>query len=212
METQIKVLLVDDHNLVTEAWTALLSQTPGLLVLGSTDNAESAVAMCLEHRPDVVLMDINLNGCSGLDATEKICNILPKTKVIGLSLHDNVSIVKRIISLGALGYVSKNATKRELVEAIKCVHAGEKYIAESIKNKFFSDMVFKEVDESNKELTFKEIEIVKLIADGLTSKDIATKIFISPRTVDTHRHNILKKLKLQNAAQLSSWARENGLI
>lgn len=212
MENQIKILLVDDHNLVTEAWTALLNLSPEILVLGSTDTADKALEMCLSHRPDVVLMDINLKEGSGLDATEKICNALPKTKVIGLSLHDNVSIVKRIISLGALGYVGKNATKRELIEAIKTVHNGEKYIAESIKNKFFLDNVFRDEEKSDEDLTFKEIEIVKLIADGLTSKDIASKIFISPRTVDTHRHNILKKLKLQNAAQLSSWAREKGLF
>ncbi len=212
MENRIKILLVDDHNLVTEAWTALLSQTPGIEVVGSSDNAETALEMCLQHRPDVVLMDINLKGSSGLEATERICNVLPKTKVIGLSLHDDVAIVKRIISLGALGYVSKNATRRELVDAIRSVHQGEKYIAESIKDKFFSDMVLREAGQSVQELTLKEMEIVKLIANGLTSKDIATKIFISPRTVDTHRHNILKKLQLQNAAQLSSWAREKGLF
>lgn len=212
MENRIRVLLVDDHNLVTEAWTALLSQTDGIKVIGSADNAESALQMCLDERPDVVLMDINLKGSSGLEATEKICNTVPKTKVIGLSLHDDVAIVKRIISLGAMGYVSKNATRRELEEAIISVHSGEKYIAETIKDKFFSDMVLRESGQGAQELTLKEMEIVKLIANGLTSKDIATKIFISPRTVDTHRHNILKKLQLQNAAQLSSWAREKGLF
>lgn len=212
MSEDIKVLIVDDHKLISEAWSSLLSSSPGFKVVGTADNAEDAYLMAMAHRPDTVLMDINLKNSSGFDATEKICNSLPKTRVIGLSLHDDINYVKKFLSLGAKGYLTKNTSKTELIEAIHSVHSGETFIAADIKDKFFTSLLNIDNTESKKELTMKEIEIVKLISNGMTSKEIADKLFISPRTVETHRHNILKKLELSNAAQLSSWAKEKGFI
>ena len=212
MSEDIKVLIVDDHKLISEAWSSLLSSSPGFKVLGTADNADDAYSLTLSFRPDIVLMDINLKNSTGFDATEKICNSLPKTRVIGLSLHDDINYVKKFLSLGAKGYLTKNTSKNELIEAIKTVYSGETFIAADIKDKFFTSLLNIDNSESKKELTLKEIEIVKLISAGMTSKEIAEKLFISPRTVETHRHNILKKLDLSNAAQLSSWAKEKGFI
>jgi len=212
MESEIKVLIVDDHNLVAQAWASLLENAHGIKAVGIADNADDAYNFCIQHKPDVVLMDINLNGSSGLDATERITNNLAKTRVIGLSLHDDISYVKKFLSLGARGYLTKNTNKTELVEAIRKVQEGEIYIAHEIKDRYFTSLLDVNNKEGKKELTLKEIEIVKLIAKGLTSKEIGEKIFISPRTVETHRHNILKKLDIPNAAQLSSWAKEKGYI
>mgnify|MGYP002628304837 CR=1 FL=1 len=214
MEDQIKIILVDDHKLVTEAWTALLNLEEGLTVVGTADNADSALELCIKLNPDIVLMDINLNDSNGLDATESICARMAKTKVIGLSLHDDIAIVKRLMNKGARGYLSKNSSKVELMEAINTVLAGDIYLGSNVRNKLFSETLMspKESAVEKKELTIKEIEIVKNIANGMTSKEIAEKSFISVRTVETHRHNILKKLNLQNAAQLSSWAREKGFF
>lgn len=212
MEPEIKVLIVDDHKLITEAWTSLLENAPGIKAVGTADNAQDAYDFCMQYKPDVVLMDINLKGSSGLDAAERINNNLAKTRIIGLSLHDDISYVKKFLSIGAKGYLTKNTTKAELTDAIHKVHAGEIYIALEIKDRYFASLLNIGNEESKKELTLKEIEIVKLISQGLTSKDIADKIFISPRTVETHRHNILKKLNIPNAAQLSSWAKEKGYI
>ena len=213
MENEIRVLIVDDHKLIAEAWSSLLEHVDGIKVIGTADNAQDAFDFCMEHKPEIVLMDINLKGGSnGLEATEKIYNSLAKTRVIGLSLHDDISFVKKFLSIGAKGYLTKNTNKTELVEAIMKVHQGESYIAAEIKDRYFTSLLDINNTESKKELTLKEIEIVKLITQGFTSKEIAEKIFVSPRTVETHRHNLLKKLNIPNAAQLSSWAKEKGCM
>lgn len=209
MDREITFVIVEDHLLVAEAWRTMLESVSNFRVLGSTDNAEQALILCQRHRPDVVFMDVNLNNSNGIEATEQICNSLPKTRVIGLSMHSDIAIVKKFMSSGAKGYLSKNAKKSELLSAIDEVMNDKTYIADDIKDRYFNGMFNSPV---KKDLSLKEIEVVKLITKGLTSKEIAELLFISPRTVETHRHNILKKLELQNAAQLSSWAMEKGYI
>jgi DNA-binding NarL/FixJ family response regulator len=209
MNQEIKFVLVEDHALVAEAWQTVLESVAGYKVLGIADNAEQALAQCHRYRPDIVFMDVNLNNSNGLEATEKITNELPKTRVIGLSMHSDIAIVKKFISLGAKGYLSKNASKAELIAAVTDVMNDKTYIANDIKDKYVNSMFY---SVAKKDLSLKEIEIVKLITKGLTSKEMAELLFVSPRTVETHRHNILKKLGFQNAAQLSSWAIEQGHI
>lgn len=209
MHQEIKFVLVEDHALVAEAWQTVLESINGYKVLGIANNAEQALILCHRYRPDIVFMDVNLNNSNGLEATEKITNELPKTRVIGLSMHSDIAIVKKFISLGAKGYLSKNASKSEMISAINDVMNDQTYIANDIKDKYVNSMFQTEV---KKDLSLKEIEIVKLISKGLTSKEIAELLFVSPRTVETHRHNILKKLDFQNAAQLSSWAMEKGYL
>jgi DNA-binding NarL/FixJ family response regulator len=211
MTEEIKVLIVDDHQLIREAWTAILQMTNRIKVIGTAETAEEAYEICSVYRPEVVLMDINLKNSNGFDATEKICNSLPKTRVIGLSLHEDVALVKKFLSKGAKGYLSKNTSREELVAAIDAVMNDKIYLAADIKEKFINQII--DTDKpAEKELTNKEIEIVTLISQGFTSKEIAEKIYISVRTVETHRHNILKKLNIPNAAQLSSWAKDKGYI
>lgn len=209
MHQEIKFVLVEDHALVAEAWQTVLESINGYKVLGIANNAEQALILCHRYRPDIVFMDVNLNNSNGLEATEKITNELPKTRIIGLSMHSDIAIVKKFISLGAKGYLSKNASKSEMISAINDVMNDQTYIANDIKDKYVNSMFQTEV---KKDLSLKEIEIVKLISKGLTSKEIAELLFVSPRTVETHRHNILKKLDFQNAAQLSSWAMEKGYL
>ncbi len=210
MAEKIRIILVDDHKLVTEAWTALLSLDENLSVVGTANSAEAALDLCLSLMPDVVLMDVNLHDSNGMDATEMICNRIAKIKVIGLSLHDDIAIVKGLMSKGARGYLSKNSSRAELIHAINSVMSGSIYLGENIRDKLFNEAFVAKNEDSIKELTLKEIEIVKSIANGLTSKQMAENLFVSVRTIETHRHNILKKLKLQNAAQLSSWSRDHG--
>lgn len=211
MDSNIKVLIVDDHKLISEAWSSLLKDAPNIVVVGTADNVDEAYTMSMQHKPDIVLMDINLGEGSGFDATEKINDSLPKTRVIGLSLHDDITYVKKFLSIGAKGYLTKNTSKSELIEAIHSVYNGEIFIASDIKDRYFTSLL--NVDSAaKKELTMKEIEIVKHIANGLTSKEIGEKLFISHRTVETHRHNILKKLDIPNSAQLSSWAKDKGYV
>ncbi len=212
MSETIKVLIVDDHKLIVEAWTNILNTVANFAVCGCADNAEDALFLAHRERPDIILMDINLKGSSGFEATENIINQLPKTKVIALSIHDDLSIVKKIFAIGATGYLTKNSSKKELIESIQKVYDGEKYICEEIKERFLASAMNGNDENTKKELTSKEIEIVKFITKGLTSKEIGELLNISNRTVDTHRHNILKKLEIPNAAQLSSWAKEKGYV
>ncbi len=211
MSDFIKVLIVDDHKLISEAWSSLLKDAPQIVVCGTADSEQSAFDQSIIHKPDIVLMDINLGPGSGLSAAQKILDTLPKTRVIGLSLHDDITYVKKFLSMGAKGYLTKNTNKSELISAIHAVYNGELFIASEIKDRYFASLL--NVDDSEKkELTMKEIEIVKWITQGLTSKEIADKLFVSHRTIETHRHNILKKLDLPNAAQLSSWAKDKGYV
>lgn len=212
MEQLIKVLIVDDHKLISEAWTSLLKDAPGISVIGNADNENDAFDKAIQFRPDIILMDINLGQGSGIDATIKINDALPKTKVIGLSLHDDITYVKKFLAVGAKGYLTKNTNKSELISAIHEVNQGNLFIGKEIKDRYFTSLLNMDTATSQKELTMKEIEIVKLIANGLTSKEIGVKLFLSPRTIEKHRHNILKKLSLPNAAQLSSWAKDKGYV
>jgi len=125
MEDNIKILIVDDHNLIVEAWTNILNAVEGYEVCGSCDTAEEAIVLTHRYRPNVVLMDINLKGSTGFEATENIMNQVPNTKVIGLSIHDDLSIVKKIFAKGAKGYLTKNSSKTELIAYIRKVNEGE---------------------------------------------------------------------------------------
>jgi two-component system response regulator NreC len=212
MADEIKVLVVDDHALIREAWVAMLNAAPGIEVVGKTDNVEDAFMLASNLRPDVVLMDINLRGGNGFEAAERIYNSLPKSRIIGLTLHDEISYVKRFLSVGGKGYLTKNITRDELVAAVHAVFNGETYIASEIKDRYFASLLHIENEDNKKELSLKEIEVVKLISTGMTSKEIADKLFLSHRTVETHRHNILKKLGFSNAAQLVSWAVEQRYV
>jgi len=212
MEQLIKVLIVDDHKLISEAWTSLLKDAPGISVIGNADNENDAFDKAVQLRPDIILMDINLGQGSGIKATIKINDVLPKTKVIGLSLHDDITYVKKFLAVGAKGYLTKNTNKSELISAIHEVSQGNLFIGKEIKDRYFTSLLNMDAATSQKELTMKEIEIVKLIANGMTSKEIGVKLFLSPRTIEKHRHNILKKLSLPNAAQLSSWAKDKGYV
>jgi DNA-binding NarL/FixJ family response regulator len=210
MEENIKILIVDDHNLIVEAWTNILNAVEGYQVCGSCDTAEEAVIQSITHRPDVVLMDINLKGGTGFEATEKIMNQLPKTKVIGLSIHDDLSIVKKIFAKGAKGYLTKNSSKKELIASIKQVSYGEIFVCDEIKERFFNSALKGEEQTQKKDLTTKEIDIIRYISKGMTSKEIGDILEISHRTVETHRHNILKKLDIPNSALLTAWAKDKG--
>lgn len=206
----IKILIVDDHHLIAQAWSTVLQEQETFEVVGTAAGERDAIALAKSYRPEVILMDINLKEGDGFQATQEISNTLPKTSIIGLSIHDDTALVKKMLNHGAKGYLTKNSSKEELIKAIRTVHGGDQYICEEIKEKFVKSMFSGE--EEQPELTNREIEIVKLIAKGFTSRDIGDQLNVSNRTVDTHRHNILKKLNIPNSAQLSIWARDKGYV
>ena len=205
-----RILIVDDHNLIAEAWSKILNAQENLKVIDTTGSEEEAFLITKGYRPDIVLMDINLKDGNGFSCTERILDTMPKTKVIGLSIHDDLAMVKKMFKSGAKGYLTKNSSTKELIDAIKEVSLDKKYICREIKEKYFDQMMS---DEGGvKELTEREIEIVRLIGDGLSSKEIGLRIEVSHRTVDTHRYNILKKLNINSSAQLIIWAKNKGYL
>jgi DNA-binding NarL/FixJ family response regulator len=212
-DINMRIFIVDDQRLIIEAWTNLLSEIEDFEIVGFALESKDALLGIKSYRPDIVLLDINLKEASGIELCERIINEVPKTKVIGLSLNNKIAIVKKIISKGAKGYLTKNVETDELVKAINKVHNGEMYICEEIQSKLMQEILFSSESRGpSKELTSKEIEVLEQIAIGLTSKEIADELFVSARTIETHRHNILKKLGLPNTARLISWAVQNGYL
>ena len=207
---KINVLIADDHKLIRETWSYILNSDPRFQVIAECGDSEQAVEMTKLKRPHIVLMDINIMPISGFEATERIKRVSPTTKVIGVSMHSQPAYAKRMLQIGAKGYVTKNSSKEEMIRAILEVNEGSKYICEEIKNNI-SELVL----EENKDipnvnaLTEREIEIINLIKEGHSSKEIAATLNISLKTVEVHRHNVLKKLKLKNSASLVNFINQS---
>ena len=200
---KISVLIADDHKLIRDTWSYILNNDERFQVIAECGDSEQAVEMARIKRPEIVLMDINMLPISGFEATERIRKVSPVSKIIGVSMHSQPAYAKKMLQIGARGYVTKNSSKEEMMKAIMEVHLGNKYICEEIKNNI-SELILeenKEVPNVNA-LTEREIQIINLIKEGLSSKEIASNLNISLKTVEVHRHNVLKKLKLKNSASL----------
>lgn len=200
---KISILIADDHKLIRETWSFILNNDSRFTVVAECGDSEQAVEMARTKKPQIVLMDINMTPISGFEATERIRKVSPGSKVIGVSMHSQPAYAKKMLQIGARGYVTKNSSKEEMITAIMEVNAGNKYICDEIKNNI-SELVLeenKDVPNVNA-LTEREIQIINLIKEGQSSKEIALNLNISLKTVEVHRHNILKKLKLKNSASL----------
>lgn len=200
---KISILIVDDHRLIRETWAEVLNSDPRFTVVADCGDGNQAAELARKFRPQVVLMDINMSPVSGFEATEKIRKVSPASRVIGLSMYAQPAYAKKLMQLGARGYVTKNSSREEMVQAIVEVNRGEKFICEEIKNNI-SEQVLDEAREapSVNSLTDRELQIIQQIKDGHSSREIAEQLNISLKTVEVHRHNILKKLRLKNSASL----------
>lgn len=209
------ILIVDDHTLVRETWSYVLSNHPDFTVLGEAGSGEEGVELAKNLMPDVVIMDINLPSMSGINATQQIRKYSPFSKVLGVSLHTQPTYARKLMQMGASGYVTKNSTREEMILAISEVQKGNKYICKEIKD-ILSEQMLNSDGESNgiNELSQREIEIISCIKKGMSSREIADVLYISVKTVEVHRYNILKKLNLKNAAALVNFTNNNqiGLV
>lgn len=203
MADKIKIVIADDHVLIAETWATLINLDPAFQVIKVYDNTQSLLDEVSDLAPHIVILDINITPISGLDAVKLIREKSPSSRTIGVSMHNQPSFAKRMISNGAMGYVTKNSTKDEMYKAIQEVMDGRTYICAEIKNRITQNILLED-DESARlnSLTDREIDIIKLLKEGCTTEEIAEKLFLSPRTVDTHRAKILKKLKLKNSLSL----------
>ena len=223
----IKVLLVDDHRILREGLRALLSEQPGLVVVGDASDGEEALALVAEFHPDVVVMDMVMPRMSGLEATTLIRRLHPDVRVLILSMYDDDEYVQRVIQAGASGYVLKGVAADDLVRAIHEVHHGSSFLQPTIAAKLIEDYVRRvrgdqppapkapphEVPRDDDEsLTHREREILVLIASGNTNQRIADLLDLSRKTVESHRTNIMKKLEAHDVTELVRYAIRTGLI
>ncbi|NBO49404.1 MAG: DNA-binding response regulator [Chitinophagia bacterium] len=209
MANKIKIIIADDHLLIAETWATLINMDAEFEVVKVYDNTKSLIDEITAVKPDIAILDINIHPFSGIEATKMIKKLAPGTKIIGVSMHNQPSFAKKMIRNGATGYVTKNSTKNEMYDAIRSVMKGEKYICAEIQKNITHQLLLDEEDNKLSKLTEREIEIIKLIKDGYTNKEIAKTLFLSPRTVETHRARILKKLDIKNSLSLVKYINES---
>ena len=210
----ISIILVDNHAIMRDGLRHLLEEESDIEVFGEADNGRDAVKISIEKNPDIVVMDIAMHDMNGIEATRQIRAENPNIKVLTLSMHSERQIVIGSFRAGASGYLLKDSTSTELVEAIRTVYRGRKYLSQEI-----SDIVLQEISDVKKDfeeigvdiLTNRESEILQLIAEGNSTKRIAEVLFISPKTVESHRANIMEKLNIHNLPELTKYAIRAGL-
>jgi DNA-binding NarL/FixJ family response regulator len=203
----ITLFIADDHYMVVEGIRSLLQKNNDIEWLGHAMNGESCKAFIQQQQPDVLLLDINLPDTNGIDLCKEIKTKYPKISILGLSSFNQLSYIQKMIQNGASGYVLKNASRDEIIEAIETVHSGKTYF--SIE----AAAIIKENKGTNIPIiTRREKEVLALIAEGLTNNQIAEKLFISPTTVDTHRSSLLAKFNVNNTANLVRLAAQYGFI
>ena len=210
---KITILLVDDHKLIRDSWCFILNNDPRFQIIGETSGGNEAIELARIRKPQIVLMDVNMAPLNGFDATREIRKFAPGSKVIGISMYSMPAYAKRMLQMGAMGYVTKNSSKDEMFEAIVEVSNGKKYVCGEVKD----ILALQELEDEGARqpdmnvLSRREIEIVHLIREGLSSKEIALRLDVSLKTVEVHRYNILKKLGLKNTASLVNFINSNGL-
>ncbi len=209
---KITLAVIDDHKLIRQMWVKLFADNGEIEITGESGTLQEAIEMIKIKRPDIVLLDINLPDASGLDAVPLIRKFSPGTRIIAVSMHNQPAYAKKMLRMGAKGYVTKNSSRDEMFKAIEEVMNGRVFVCAEIKNILSDQLLMGEINEPTvKDLSLREIEIIKLIKDGLSSKEISASLNISVRTVEVHRHNILRKLKLKNAPSLINFINNTDL-
>jgi len=208
---RIKILLVDDHELFRDGLSSLLRTHNDFQIVGSLSSGEEAISQVSNLLPDVILMDIMMEGLNGIETTDKLKRTNPEAKVILISMEANSKFIEEGIKAGAMGYLPKSVNARTLTEAIQSVYKGEQFFSDEVSEIIFKKFLQKSMGQKNenKVLSKREIEVLREIALGHTNKEVGEKLFISTKTVDTHRSNILQKLDLKTTADLVRYAIKN---
>ena len=206
MPAKISVLLVDDHSLVRRGFRRMLEDEPDLNVVGEAGNGDDAIQLARTLKPQVVVMDCALPGTSGLAATRKILEELPDTAILVLSMHSEDTLVRQTLDAGARGYVLKSAVDLELAAAIRSVAAGQQVLAPELSRAASLK------GEAKSRLTARELQILQMIVDGKSNKEIADQLSLSANTVAVHRANIMDALGIHKTAELVVYAIRNGLV
>jgi two-component system, NarL family, response regulator NreC len=215
---KIRLLIVDDHPVVQAGLKTLLGIHSDMEVVGEAVDGEMAIKRALELEPDVVVMDIAMAGMNGVEATRKIKELLPETKVLVLTMHDNEEYLRMMLDVGATGYVLKKAANTELAVAIRAVHRGEVFVYPSFTRVLLGDRlqdnesVSHSDQDTGERLSERELQVLRLIAEGYTNRQIAEKLFLSVRTIETYRARLMEKLQVKSRVGLVRYAIRNQLL
>lgn len=210
--TPYTLLLVDDQSIFLDGIESLLERLPEVTIVGKATNGKDAVRLTVELKPDIVLMDINMPGMDGIEATKHIRKADPNTRIVVLSMYGHREFVLELLDSGVGGYLLKTTGREELLEALRTVAAGQQYIAAELRE--LAAKADKHTDREGEvgygALTKREVQVVKLIMQERTTQEIADQLFLSTATVETHRRNIMHKLDVRNTAGLVKYAMERG--
>jgi DNA-binding NarL/FixJ family response regulator len=211
-----RVIIADDHSIIREGLKSLLEKK-GVDVIAIAKNGREAIALAKAHRPDVVMMDISMPGLNGMEATAAIKKEVPTAKVIALSMHSDKQIIDKMFASGASGYILKESAFSELYVAIQEVGKGNFYLTPSVARMYVDtggSNIFKRIQDipKYKEISKKEREVLQLVAEGKKTRDIAEKMGLSIKTIETHRRNIMKKLSIFSIAGLTKFAIKEGIV
>ncbi len=208
----IKILIVDDHALVRVALRQILGDIPGMSVIGEANDGSTAINFCQELKPDVVLMDIQMPGMNGFDATLQLRELYPDIKILVVTAYENDVYITRLLQIGAAGCILKSASKDEMIRAIQIVSTGQRYL----NSKIASQLVLKRIDNDHASpmdvLSNRELDVARCISEGMDASEIADKLQVSPKTVNSHRYRIFEKLKIKNDVELARLSVRHGLV
>lgn len=211
----IRIMLVDDHEIVRSGLRMLLQSETDILIVAEASSGQEAIALAQAHQPDVVLMDLAMPGMDGMEATRQLKAYCPDAAVLALTIHEEEEYFFQMLQAGAAGYISKRVAPDELIRAIHTVYRGEVFLHSSVAGALVRDFLQREKVIPPAELsvlTGREQEVLVLIAEGLTNRQISERLNISPKTVARHRDNITKKLNLSSRTDLARYAIQKGLI
>jgi two-component system response regulator NreC len=208
---KIRILLADDHAMVRQGFRMILAAQPDMEIVGEAGNGREAVELASELKPDVVVMDVAMPELNGIEATRRIMDNVPRTRVLALSMYKDSVYVREILRAGARGFLLKDAIDRDLLAAVRAVARGEGYLSPSVSEAVLSDYR-RHVTDPLDLLSSREREVLQMIAEGKTNKDIATALNLSVYTVDAHRGRIMEKLNLHSVGELVRFAVRKGLV
>jgi two-component system response regulator NreC len=213
---KIRILLADDHTILRAGLRMMLNAQPDMEVVGEAQDGQHAISETQRLQPDVVLMDVTMPDMNGIEATREIKKLLPETKVLVLTMHENDEYVFQALRAGASGYMLKEAADTDLISALHVIQSGQFYLSPMAQSVMVGDYLQRvrtgEEKDSYSSLTEREREILKLVAEGYTNNQIAEQLIISPKTVDTHRTHVMDKLNLHSRAELVKYAMRRGLL
>jgi len=216
--SKIQVVIADDHKIIRVGLRGLLEREKDIEVTGEAENGNDLLALLKNTQPDVILMDIDMGTTSGIDATREVKKLFPAIHVLGLTMHEEQDYIVNMLEAGASGYLLKNAGREELLAAIHTVNKGDSYFSQKVSATLLQAITKQketptaQAHYQNVPLSDREIEVLKLIAEEHSNGEIAEKLFISIRTVDTHRRNLLDKLNVKNTAGLVKYALDKGIL